>query len=96
MSLVPVPGFGFLEPESKKFIDDNFQIFLQEGGLAEENLTVELSDEFKCKYIVMPQWRQIFPDLSEYQPEGNAVFETQNSYGAFLCFWNVSSQLDLY
>jgi len=69
MSLVPVPGFGFLEPKSKKFIDDNFQIFLQEGGLAEENLTVELSDEFKCKYIVMPQWRQIFPDLSEYQPE---------------------------
>ena len=26
MSLLPVPGFGFLEPESKKFIDDNFQV----------------------------------------------------------------------
>ena len=28
---------------------------------------------FQCKYIVMPQWRQIFPDLSEYQPEVSKI-----------------------
>jgi len=66
---VPVPGFGFLKPESSDYIHKTFQDLSEANGFSSLNLTIEATDELKCKLIVVPEWERIFPDLSQ-QPEG--------------------------
>lgn len=69
MSLVRVPGFGFLSSESHQIIENTFQDYLEDQNLTHVDFTVEETDELKCKLIVVPHWRHIFPELSKYPEE---------------------------
>jgi len=69
MSVIPVPGFGFLRPESHKYIEEKFQMYVDENDISTENFTVEVTDMLKCNLVVIPEWKHIFPDLATYKKE---------------------------
>jgi len=69
MNLVAVPGFGFLPSESYDLIEDTFQEYLASSNLSSVNISVDYSDDIKCNTIVIPHWKEIYPNLGQNSSE---------------------------
>jgi len=64
MTIIPVPGFGFLPLEVSRTIHSQFKDYLRASNLTQSDVPLDISDEIKCNSIVILHWKDFYPELA--------------------------------
>jgi len=62
--VIPVPGFGFLPLKVSRTIQSMFEDDLRASNLTQTDVPLDISDEIKCNSILIPTWKNFYPDLA--------------------------------